>query len=87
MFIYSIYLLSKIELKLRDRTVQWHYIDKLTNDTVPNHTLITTNLQALFIYNRDKITGLLFPVLPLKTVLPCTCSTVPLNSSMISGAS
>jgi len=38
------------------RAVQWHYIDKLSNDTVPNHTFITTNHQALFIYNRTKIT-------------------------------
>jgi len=37
--------------------VQWHYVDKLSNDTVPNHTFITTNRQALFIYNRTKITG------------------------------
>jgi len=37
------------------RAVQWHYIDKLSNDTVPNHALITTNHQALFIYNRTKI--------------------------------
>jgi len=35
--------------------VQWHYIEMLSNDTVPNHTLITTNHQALFIYNRTKI--------------------------------
>jgi len=49
------------------RAVQWHY--KLWNDTVPNHTFITTNHQALFIYNRTKITGW-FPVLPLKNVLP-----------------
>jgi len=40
-----------------DRAVQWHYIDKLSNDTVPNHTLITTNHQALFIYNRTNIAG------------------------------
>jgi len=39
------------------RAVQWHYIEKLSNDTVPNHTLITTNHQALFIYNRTKIAG------------------------------
>jgi len=39
------------------RAVQWHYIDKLSNDTVPNHSLITTNHQALFIYNRTKIAG------------------------------
>jgi len=39
------------------RAVQWHYIEKLSNDTVPNHTLITTNHQALFIYNRSKIVG------------------------------
>jgi len=32
--------------KLRKRAVQWHYIDKLSNDTVPNHILITTNHQA-----------------------------------------
>jgi len=32
-------------------------IDKVSNDTVPNHTLITTNRQALFIYNRTKIAG------------------------------
>jgi len=39
------------------RTVQWHNIDKLPNDTVPIHTFITTNHQVLFIYNRTKITG------------------------------
>jgi len=50
------------------RAVQWHYIDKLSNDTVPNHTFITTNHQALFIYNRNKITER-FPALPLKNVL------------------
>jgi len=43
----------------------WHYIENLSNDTVPNHTLITTNHQALFIYNRTKIAGW-FPVFPLK---------------------
>jgi len=48
-----------------NRAVQWHYIEKHSNDTVPNHTVITTN--ALFIYNRTKITGW-FPVLPLKNV-------------------
>jgi len=47
------------------RAVQWHYIDKLSNDTVPNHTCITTNHQALFSCNRTKITGC-FLVLPLK---------------------
>jgi len=36
------------------RGVQWHYNEKLSNDTVPNHT---TNHQALFIYNRTKIAG------------------------------
>jgi len=50
-------------------TIQWHYIDKLSNYTVPNHTLITTNYRALFIYNRTKIAGW-FPVFPLKNVLP-----------------
>jgi len=40
-----------------DRAVWWHYIDKLSNETVPNHTFITTNHQALFIYNQTKITG------------------------------
>jgi len=25
------------------RNVEWHYIDKLSNDTVPNHTFIITN--------------------------------------------
>jgi len=49
--------------------VQWHYIDKLSSDTVSNHTFITINHQALFIYNRTKITAW-FPVLPLKNVLP-----------------
>jgi len=39
------------------RAVQWHYIDKLSNVTVPNHTFITTHQQALFIYKRPKITG------------------------------
>jgi len=48
-----------------DRAVQWHYIDKLSNDTVPNHTLFTTNHQALFIYKQTKITEW-FPVFPLK---------------------
>jgi len=40
-------------------TVQLHYrlIDKLSNDTVPNHTYITTNHVALFIYNVTKFTG------------------------------
>jgi len=53
------------------RAVQWPYIDtgKLSNDTVPNHTLITTDHQALFIYNRTNIAGW-FPVFPLKNVLP-----------------
>jgi len=51
-----------------DRAVQWHYIDMLWNDTVPNHSFITTNHQAVFIYNRTKIMGW-FPVLPLKRVL------------------
>jgi len=37
--------------------VQWHYIEKLSNDTVPNHTLITINHQTLFLYNRTKIAG------------------------------
>jgi len=49
------------------RAVQCHNIDKLSNDTVPNHTFITTNHQALFIYNQTKISGR-FPVLPLKNV-------------------
>jgi len=41
-----------------DRAVQWHYIEKISNDTVPIHTLITlTNHQALYIYNRTKIAG------------------------------
>jgi len=40
-----------------NRAVQWHYIDKLSNDTVPNHTLITTNHLAPFIYNRTMISG------------------------------
>jgi len=39
--------------------VQWHYIDKLSIETVPNHTLITTNHQALSIYNRTKICGMI----------------------------
>jgi len=42
---------------LANRAVQWHYIEKLSNDTVPNHTLITTNHQALFIYNPTQIAG------------------------------
>jgi len=50
---------------MRDRAVQWHYIDKLSNDTVPKHTFIYRQSQALFIYKRTKITGW-FPVLPLK---------------------
>jgi len=49
--------------------IQWHCIEKLSNDTVPNHNLITTNHQALFIYNRTKIAGW-FPVFPLKNVFP-----------------
>jgi len=48
-------------------SVQWHYIDKLLNDKVTNHTFITTIHQALFIYSRPKITGW-FPVLTLKKV-------------------
>jgi len=56
-------------LRVIYRAVQWHYVEKLSNDTVPNHTLITTNNQALFIYNRTKIAGW-FPVLSLKIVLP-----------------
>jgi len=43
----------------------WNYIENLSSDTVPNHTSITTNHQALFIYNRTKITGW-FPMLRLK---------------------
>jgi len=43
--------------KILQRAVQWHYIDKLSNDTVPNRTFITTNHQALFIYNLTKIMG------------------------------
>jgi len=35
--------------------VQWHCIDMLSNDTAPIHTFITTNHQALFIYNRTKL--------------------------------
>jgi len=42
---------------LSQRAVQLHYIDKLSNDTVPNHTFITNNRPALFIYNRTKIMG------------------------------
>jgi len=34
-----------------------HFIDKLSNDTVPNHAFITTNHQSLLIYNRTKIAG------------------------------
>jgi len=60
------------------RAVQWHYIDKLSNYTVPNHTFITTYHQALFIYNQTKIMD----------DFQCFCSemcfhtfsTVPLNS-------
>jgi len=54
---------SRLEARLlqlvlcRHRAVQWHYIDKLSNDTVPNHTFITTNHKVLFIYNRTNITG------------------------------
>jgi len=40
-----------------NRAVQWHYIDKLSDDTVPNHIFNTTNHQALYIYNRTKIMG------------------------------
>jgi len=29
-----------------NRAVQWQYIDKLSNETVPNHTFITTNQLA-----------------------------------------
>jgi len=43
------------------KAVQWHYIDKLSNDTVPNHTFITITKLYLFT-NRTKITGW-FPVL------------------------
>jgi len=46
-----------LSINLFFRAVQWHYIDKLSNDTVPNHTFITTNHQALFIYNRTNIAG------------------------------
>jgi len=47
------------------RAVQWHYIDKHTNDTVPNHNL----LQPITKLYLTKIMGW-FPVLPLKNVLP-----------------
>jgi len=33
----------RVEASIGYRAVQWHYIEKLSNDTVPNHTLITTN--------------------------------------------
>jgi len=58
-----------------NRAVQWHYIDKLSNDTVPNSTFITTNHRALFIYNRTKITG--------RFRWFRTFSTVPLNSPIV----
>jgi len=66
-----------------NRAVQWHYIDKFSNETVPNHTFITTNHQSLFICNRTvanrtKMTGR-FPVLPLKMCFR-TFRTVPPNS-------
>jgi len=56
------------------RVVQWHYIDKLSNDTVPNYTYITTNHQALFTVE-----------LKLRDDFRCfrTFSTVPLNSRII----
>jgi len=44
------------QLSKLNRAIQWHYIDKLSNDTVPNYTFITTNHQALFIYIQTKIT-------------------------------
>jgi len=31
------------KLKRSSRAVQWHYIDKRSNDTVPNHTFSTIN--------------------------------------------
>jgi len=60
-----LYCTPRYESTTLYRAVQWHYIEKLSNDTVPNHTSITTNHQALFIYNRTKIAGW-FPVFPLK---------------------
>jgi len=62
------------------RADQWHYIENLSNDTVPNYTLITTNHQALFIYNRTKIAGD-FRCFRSKMCFR-TFSTVPLNSPM-----
>jgi len=50
------------------RAVQWHCVDEFSNDTVPTRAFITTNHQALFIYNRTKITGWI-SVLPFKNVL------------------
>jgi len=44
------------------------HCNKLSSDTVPNHTFITINQQALFIYSRTKITGW-FPALPLENML------------------
>jgi len=56
-----------------DKAVQGHYIDKLSNDTMLNHTLITTNHQALFIYNRNKIHWFIYSRLdgPFDELLLC----------------
>jgi len=49
---------NTIIFKFATRVVQACLValDKL-NDTVPNHTFITTIHETLFIYNRTKITG------------------------------
>jgi len=54
-----------------NRAVQWHYIDKLSNDTVPNHTFITTNHKALCLfYNRNTVNAIaLFIIHTGNTVL------------------
>jgi len=44
------YLVEDIVSGASNGAFQWHYIDKLSNDTVPNHTFITTNHRARFIY-------------------------------------
>jgi len=65
----SVFVLGFFDPWSSGSIVQWHYLDKLSNDTVPNHILFTTNYhQAIFIYNRTKIAGG-FPVLSLKNVL------------------
>jgi len=37
-FYISVHSITSNALLTKHRAVQWHYIEKLSNDTVPNHT-------------------------------------------------